>query len=217
MSTRRPPLDLRLIVITDAELARPRALTEVVKAALHAGAPALQLRLKDAPAAELYRHGIQMREITRAADALLFINDRVDVALAVRADGVHLGPSDLPVHAARKAALAAGRPDLLIGASTDDPDTARSLVADGADYIGCGAVLGTTSKPGLEHERIGTDGLTQVVRAVPAPVVGIGGITPENIHEVAATGAAGAAVISAVMRAENTEEAVRALLDAFGG
>lgn len=215
MSNARPPLDLRLIVITDVELAHPRPLPVVVRAALHAGAPALQLRLKDAPATELYRQGIQMRELTRAVDALLFINDRLDVALALQADGVHLGPTDLPVHAARQAARAAGRPDLLIGASTDDPDTARHLVAEGADYIGCGAVFGTTSKAGLDHERIGTDRLAHVVRATPAPVVGIGGITPDNVHEVAATGAAGAAVISAVMMAEDVDETVRALLAAF--
>lgn len=210
-----PPLDLRLIVITDMDLARPRPLTDVVQAALRAGAPAVQLRLKDAPARELHRVGTQIRAMTRDAGALLFINDRLDLALAVEADGVHLGPTDLPVHAARLAARAAGRPHLLIGASTDSPATARQLSADGADYIGCGAVFGTSSKPELGSERIGTDRLHEVVEAVSCPVVGIGGVTPDNVRQVAATGAAGAAVIGAVMAAPDVELAVRRLLAPF--
>lgn len=209
------PLDLRLIVITDMELARPRALLDVVDAALLAGAPALQLRLKDASAGELYRVGLQLRAMTRAANALLFINDRVDVALALGADGVHLGPTDLPVTAARAAARAGGQPELLIGTSTDDPARARQAVGDGADYIGCGAVFGTTSKPEVGQERIGTEGLQQVVEAVSLPVVGIGGITPTNVREIALTGAAGAAVIGAVMAAENVGTAVQRLLAPF--
>ncbi len=224
-------IDLRLIVITDTHMARPRTLTEVVEAALLAGAPAIQLRSKEATAAELYQQALELRVLTRAAGALLFINDRVDVALAVHADGVHLGPADLPIAAARRAAHAAhadpvahadpdatrntDRDTFLIGASTDDPDIARTLAADGADYLGCGAVFGTTSKKGLAHERIGTDRLQEVVRAVAIPVIGIGGITPQNVHEVAATGARGAATISAVMSAPDIHDAVHKLLAAF--
>ncbi len=209
------PPDLRLIVITDAALAHPRSVPQVVRAALAAGAPAIQLRIKPSSAAELYRLGMEVRTETREAGALLFINDRLDVALALQADGVHLGPSDLPVSAARSAARAAGRPELLIGASTDDPATARRLVADGADYLGCGAVFGTTSKQEVGDERIGTDRLRDVVQAVPCPVIGIGGITPDNVHQVAATGAAGAAAIGAIMGAEDIRETVRQMLAAF--
>ncbi|NIP82458.1 MAG: thiamine phosphate synthase, partial [Gemmatimonadetes bacterium] len=86
----------------------------------------------------------------------------------------------------------------------------------GADYIGCGAVFGTTSKPGLADERIGPEGLGRVVRSVDIPVVGIGGVTPDNVHEIAAAGAAGAAVIGAVMTAPDPRAAVRRLLAAFG-
>lgn len=217
MDAAAPDLDLRLIVITDLDLARPRSIADVVRAALGAGAPAIQLRLKDAPPAALHRHALELRSLTRDADALLFINDRLDIAIAAEADGVHLGPDDLPIPAARRAAHAAGRPDLLIGASTDDPATARTLEAQGADYIGCGAVFGTTSKGGLEDERIGTERLREVVDSVNCPVVGIGGITPRNIPAVAATGAAGAAAIRAIMAADDIEAVVRALLDPFPG
>lgn len=215
MSREPAALDLRLIVITDAELARPRALLDILHAALDAGAPAIQLRAKGAPASELYRQGLRLRPLTRAAGARLFINDRLDVALAVDADGVHLGPDDLPVSAARRAARAVGRSDLLIGASTDDPETARRLVDQGADYLGCGAVFGTTSKPEVGDERIGTDRLRMVVDAVSCPVVGIGGVTPHNAQAVAATGAAGVAVIGAVMTAADVRTAVQQLLAAF--
>lgn len=217
MAHPKPRLDLRLILITDAELARPRSMRQVVEAALTAGAPSVQLRMKGASARELYYEGQALRELTREAGALLFINDRLDVALAVDADGVHLGPADLPVAAARRAARAAHRPDLIIGASTDDPGRARQLVEAGADYIGCGAVFGTTSKPEVGNERIGTERLRAVVHAVPVPVVGIGGITPENVNEVAASGARGAAVIGAVMTADDVGAAVQRLLAPFAG
>jgi thiamine-phosphate pyrophosphorylase len=208
-------VDLRLIVITDAHLAAPRPVDDVVLAALEAGAPAIQLRDKAATAAQLYQHALQLIDLTRRYGALLFINDRLDVALATGADGVHLGPHDLPIAAARGAADRAGRADLLLGASTDDPSRARQAAREGADYIGCGAVFGTTSKQDAGDERIGTARLADVARAVQIPVVGIGGITPDNVHEVSAAGAAGAAVIGAVMGAEDVGATVRTFLAAF--
>jgi thiamine-phosphate pyrophosphorylase len=212
-------MDLRLIVITDARIAAPRAVDDVVRAALEAGAPAIQLRDKHATAAELYQQALQLLTLTRKHGALLFINDRLDIALAAGADGVHLGPDDLPVAAARQASRQAsqrhGRPDLLLGYSTDDPHRAHQAASDGADYIGCGAVFGTTSKEEVGEERIGTDRLAAVIRAVPVPVVGIGGITAANAPLVRDAGAAGAAVIGAVMAADDVAVAVRGLLAAF--
>ena len=214
-ATAGTPPELRLIVITDAGAAAPRAVDQVVAEALQAGAPAIQLRDKNATPAELYQEALELVDLTRTFGARLFINDRLDVALAAGADGVHLGPHDLPVAAARAAAAMAGRPDLLIGTSTDRPDAARALVAEGADYIGCGAVYGTPSKKGLEDERIGPEGLRAVVDAVDVPVVGIGGVDTDNVMEIAATGAAGAAVIRAVMGAEDVAAAVQRLIGAF--
>ncbi len=202
--------DLRLIVITDRQLAAPRDVIAVVGAALRAGAPAIQLRDKHATARELFEQATLLRVLTREHGALLFINDRLDVALATAADGAHLGPDDIPLHAAGRAVP----PGFLIGVSTDDPAAASQAEQHGAAYIGCGAVFGTTSKD-VGGEAIGTAQLQRVVHAVRIPVVGIGGIDTANVGGVAATGAAGAAVIGAVMKASDVESAVRSLLKPF--
>ena len=203
-------LDLRLIVITDRVLAAPRDLTEVVRSALSAGAPAVQLRDKNATARELFEQAIWLRALTREYHARLFINDRLDIALAADADGVHLGPDDIPLVAARAAV-----PDnFLIGVSTDDPQAAQAAQQRGADYLGCGAVFGTTSKD-VAGQAIGTAQLQRVVEAVRIPVVGIGGVDVSNVGAVAATGAAGTAVIGAVMKAAHIEQTVQRLLHPF--
>jgi thiamine-phosphate pyrophosphorylase len=211
VSGRSTLADLRLIVITDRELARPHALEDVLHAALEAGAPAIQLRDKQATARELYEQALELRTLTRRFGARLFINDRLDVALAAGADGVHLGPGDLPVAAARHAA----RAPFLIGFSADDPAIARVAIAAGADYIGCGAVFATASKDEAAGEQIGTAGLAAMVRASDAPVIAIGGIGPRNVAAVAATGAAGCAAIGAIMTAPDPAAAVQQLLAAF--
>jgi thiamine-phosphate pyrophosphorylase len=202
------PLDLRLIVITDRALAAPRSLIEVVGAAVDAGAPAIQLRDKGADARQLFELARTLLPRVHAAGARLFINDRLDVALAAGADGVHLGPDDLPVDAAHRIAPAG----FLIGYSTDDPQAARRAEQQGAAYIGCGAVFGTTTKHDIGDERIGLDRLREVVDAVDIPVVGIGGITTANAAGVRSTGAAGVAAVAAVMTASHVATAVRGLL-----
>lgn len=203
-------MDLRLIVITDRALAAPRALEDVVRAALVAGAPVIQLRDKTADARSLFEQARALLRLTRAHGALLFVNDRLDVALAAGADGVHLGPDDLPVAAARSPAPT----DFLVGFSTDDPALARRAAADGAVYIGCGAVFGTRTKD-VGDERIGPEGLRRVVEAVHVPVIGIGGVTVENVAELARVGAAGAAVVGAVMKAADVHDTVRRLMAPF--
>jgi thiamine-phosphate pyrophosphorylase len=205
------PLDLRLIVITDRAAAAPRAVRAIVTAALAAGAPAIQLRDKQATPAELLLQANELLPLVRARGARLIVNDRLDVALAAGADGVHLGPDDLPVVTARRIAP----PDFIIGCSADDPDVALQAERDGASYIGCGAVFGSPTKPEVASERIGTARLDQVARALSIPVVGIGGITTANIAQVAATCAAGAAVVSAVMSAPDPARATTELLGAF--
>ena len=203
---------LRLIVITDAGLAAPRSVEEVVAAALDAGAPSIQLRAKGATARELLELGGRLLRLTRDVGALLFVNDRVDVALALGADGAHVGPDDLPV-AALRAAVPAG---FLLGASADDPVVARRLVREGADYIGCGTVYATSTKSDA-GQVIGLDGLERVARAADVPVVGIGGVTVERSAEVAGTAAAGVAVVGAVMAAADPGAVVRGLLAPWAG
>ena len=181
----------------------------MVGAALRAGAPAVQLRDKVLPPRDLLPLARHLRALTAAARALFFVNDRLDVALAAGADGVHLGPEDLPVAAARRIAP----PGFLIGHSADDPGAARAAVAAGADYIGCGTVFGTRTKAGA-GAAIGVRRLEEVARCVDVPVVGIGGITVRNAERVFAAGAAGCAVVSAVMGATDPERAVRGFLRA---
>ena len=200
---------LRLIVITDRLLALPREVTEVVAAALRAGAPAVQLRDKTLPPRDTLPLARRLRMDTEAAGALFFVNDRLDLALAVRADGVHLGPDDLPVAAARRIAP----PGFLIGYSADDPDVARAAIADGADYIGCGAVFPTRTKSDAGCA-VGLERLATVAESVDAPVVAIGGITSARAGGVCRAGAAGCAVVSAVMAAPDPGRAVHSLLRA---
>lgn len=202
---------LRLIVITDRELARPREVAEVVAAALRAGAPAVQLREKALPPRDTVPLARRLRAETEVARALFFVNDRLDLALAVGADGVHLGPNDLPVSAARRIAP----PGFLIGYSADDPGAARTAVADGADYIGCGAVFPTSTKKDAGRA-VGLAGLARVVEAVDAPVVAIGGIATASAAGVFRAGAAGCAVVGAVMAARDPGHVVNGLLRAAG-
>jgi thiamine-phosphate pyrophosphorylase len=204
-------MDLRLIVITDRALAAPRTITDIVRECLEGGAPAVQLRDKHASPAELLEQALALRELTARHDALLFVNDRLDVAIAAGADGVHLGPDDIPLPAAR----AALPPAFLIGCSTDDPVLAHAHEGNGANYVGCGAVFGTTSKAEVADEQIGPEGLREVVKAVRIPVIGIGGVTPQNVHLVAQAGAAGCAVIGAIMKSSSPGKTVAALLAPF--
>jgi len=210
--------DVSLVVITDAGLARPRSVLEVVRQAVEAGAPAIQLRDKTAGARALAEAARALLVVTRPAGALLMINDRLDVALAVGADGVHIGPDDIPVAAARSAVRDARLHGVIpegfvVGTSTDDPEEALRLVGEGADYIGCGTVYPTTSKPDA-GEVIGLEGLRRVVAAVDVPVFGIGGVSAAGSAEIAReTGASGIAVIGAVMSAPDPGAAVRALME----
>ena len=203
---------LKLIVITDAELAYPGSVVEVARDALRAGAPAIQLRDKRSAGAELFTTARALLEHTHEAGALLFINDRVDVALAVGADGVHVGPDDIPVGAIRASVPS----HFLIGTSTDDPSRARRLAFEGADYIGCGAVYETSSKPDVGCV-IGLNALERVATSVEIPVIGIGGISVQQSAEIASTSAAGIAVIRAVMAAQDVGAAVSRLLAPWVG
>jgi thiamine-phosphate pyrophosphorylase len=200
---------LRLMVLTDPRPRCGRPLLAVVGECLEAGATAIQLRNKAATDEELYEQALRLGELTREHGALLIVNDRFDVALAAGADGVHLGPEDLPIEVVR---LHAGD-DLLIGYSSDDPVGGLLAAQAGADYLGVGAVYGTSSKAGLADEAIGPERVGQVLHAAGLPGVGIGGITPDNAAAVFETGA-GVAVLGAVMRAERPGEIVRRILAA---
>lgn len=197
---------LRLMVVTSPRPACGRPLVDVVAECAAAGATAVELRDKQASGRELFRLARRLLEVLRATGALFLVNDRLDVALAAGAHGVHLGPEDLPVARARELAP----PGFVIGYSTDDPREAVEAARTGADYLGVGAVFGTRTKEGLAGEAIGPERVREVLEAAGLPGVGIGGITPENAGAVARTGA-GVAAVGAVLGARRPAEAVRAL------
>jgi thiamine-phosphate pyrophosphorylase len=199
---------LALIVVTDAACGEGRELVEVVRAALAGGAPAVQLRAKHEPTRAMVELALRLAEETRRAGALLFVNDRLDVALAAGADGVHLGDDDLPLPAARRLAP----PEFLIGRSVATPREAAQAVREGADYLGVGPVFATLSKADA-GDAIGAEGVRAVCSvAGGVPVVGIGGIDAGNAGVVAGAGAAGVAVIRAVMLAADPRAAAAELL-----
>lgn len=208
-----PILDARslhVVVITDPTPPGRRAVMEVVEAALQGGCRCIQLRNKSATPVQLLEEAHRLRALTREYGALLIVNDRFDVALASRADGVHVGPHDIPVEAIR-----ASVPDgFIIGASCDDLGTARELVASGADYLGCGTVFATSTKLDA-GAAIGPSRVAELASATSVPVVAIGGISVDNAHELSATGAAGIAVVGAVMGARDPRQAVEHLRAAF--
>ncbi|MCA6213049.1 thiamine phosphate synthase [Thermococcus bergensis] len=188
---------LRLYVITDRRL-KPEV--ESVKEALEGGATSIQLRIKNAPTREMIEIGKEIRKLTEEYDALYFVDDRVDVALATNADGVQLGLEDMPISLARDIA-----PNLVIGASVYSLEEALQAEKEGADYLGAGSVFPTPTKKDVKI--IGIEGLSRIVESVKIPVVAIGGINHENVKEVLKTGVDGVAVISAIMGAENVKKA----------
>lgn len=178
-----------------------------LKSVLSAGVPTIQVRSKSASTRELFELASLVREEAEGFPVLIFVNDRSDVALAVGADGVHVGPADLPVLHIRRSCPE----EFLIGTSSDDPRLAGGLIAEGADYVGCGAVFATATKP-TAGQGIGIHGLSRVVAAVDAPVVGIGGITLQNVQEVMTSGCAGVAILSGIAGAESPGAVVREIL-----
>jgi thiamine-phosphate pyrophosphorylase len=205
------PDRLRVVVVTDR--GRTGDDLAALRGAARGGATAIQLREKDLPAGALLRRAREIREAIARHGVLLLVNDRLDVALAAGADGVHLGESALPVGEARRVA----GDSLLIGASRHDPHGVARAVADGADYVVFGPVRDTPSKRGILDPR-GWDGLREAVGAAGGrPVVAIGGMDASVAREARAAGAAGVAVIRAVLATEDPEAAARRLRDAVGG
>jgi thiamine-phosphate pyrophosphorylase len=189
----------------------PDQLLHAVALALDGGVDCVQLRDKSASAATLYAQASQLLAVTRQHGARLAVNDRLDVALAAGADGVHLAAQSLPVPAAVR--LAAGR--LLVGCSVHSLEAATTAAAGGADYVTFGHVFPTSTHPGVPPR--GLDQLSQIVQAVDVPVLAIGGITADNLDEVLATGCAGVAVISAILSDPDPSQAaarLRRALDA---
>ncbi len=201
-------LDFSLYLITDRhQLPAGRTLFETVEQALKGGVRAVQLREKDLSARELLELALPLRELTRRYQARLLVNDRIDVALAAEADGVHLGRQSLPVAAARRL-LGAGR---LLGVSTHAPEEIAAAREAGADFVTFGPVYFTPSKAGFGPPQ-GLERLREACRQASLPVFALGGIGADQAAEVLAEGAAGIAVISAILTAPSPAEAARRFL-----
>ena len=202
------PANWETYLVTQESISDGRSTPEIVSAAIDGGIDAVQLREKDATARARYELGRRLRELTDAADVPLIVNDRIDLAMAIDADGVHLGQTDLPVSVARTLL----GDDAIVGCSAWRVDDARAAEREGADYLGTGAVYGTSSKDVDEDkDGIGPEGVAAVTDAVSIPVVGIGGITPANAAAVVDAGATGVAVISSITAAEDPATATQHL------
>lgn len=207
----QPNVDLTLYVVTDPALPGERDIVETIRAAVHGGATIVQLRDKSAGTRDLVEQARALRQVCASRGIPLIINDRVDVALASGADGVHVGQSDMPLEDARRLL----GPDAIVGVSIRSLDELRSAERGGATYLAANGVWATPTKTDF-GEPLGLEGLSELVSATKLPMVAIGGIQVSNAREIARAGAAGIAVVSAVMRADDPSAACRQLRAAFG-
>jgi thiamine-phosphate pyrophosphorylase len=197
----------RLHVITDTRAGRDPL--PVVRAALDAGAPVVQVRGKELSDGELYELTCRVLELCASSGATCLVDDRVDIAIAAGADGVHVGAQDLPVSVVRRLV-----PDAIVGATARDPERARALAREGASYLGVGPAYATTSKHGLPPT-LGAHGVGAVAAAVAIPVVAISGVTAAQVPDLLAAGVHGVAVIGAISEATDPYAATTELLQAL--
>jgi thiamine-phosphate pyrophosphorylase len=201
--------DFRLYLITDRKQTKI-SLPDAIRLALQGGVRAIQLREKDLPIRELLILARELRSITKEFKARLFINDRVDVAVAVGADGVHIGHQSMPITAVRKIAGSS----MMIGVSTHNVHEAKEAEAGGADLITYGPVYSTPSK--IQYGApIGLEAIRTVKQQVRIPVFGLGGIKLNTIPEVLQAGADGIAMISAILAADDIRKTANTILDAM--
>ncbi len=199
-------MDPTLYVVLDRTVARGRDLEEILAAVIDGGCRMVQLREKEWPSGRLLPVARRLAERCRRAGVTFIVNDRVDLALAVDADGVHLGQDDLPPRAARPLL----RPGMILGCSTHSVEQALRAHEEDADYIAVGSMFATATKP--DFQLVGPSLLARIRPMTPRPLVGIGGITAENVAEVIRAGADGVAVISAVCGAADPAAASRHVL-----
>jgi len=191
-------IDYSLYLVTDRGLARGRSTFDIVKAAVSGGVTCVQLREKDCSTLEYIEQALAIKNFLGEREVPLIINDRLDVALAVAADGVHLGQSDMPLEMARKIA----GPSMLIGISAESVQDAVQAEKGGADYLGVSPIYATPTKTDTVFP-LGLEGLREIKKRVKIPLVGIGGLNKFNAAEVIRNGADGVAVVSAIVAAED--------------
>ena len=198
--------DYSLYLVTDRSLSKGRSTLQIVTAAVAGGATCVQLREKQCGTREFINEALALKPLLNAHNIPLIINDRLDVALAVEADGVHLGQTDMPIAMARKIAGSS----LLIGISAESLEDALEAQREGADYIGISPVFATPTKIDTAPP-LGLTGVSKIRAQVDIPMVGIGGINQDNAASVIAAGADGVAVVSAIVSAADPGTAAKSL------
>lgn len=204
-------IDWRLCLVADAESAGERNILALIQEAVRGGATMIQLRAKTLSLREFLRISLEASKLFKRENIPLIINDRIDIALACQATGVHLGQEDFPLSFARKIL---GKKKL-IGISVNTEEEALEAEKKGADYLGVGPIFPTPSKKDLK-QLLGLDGLRRIREKIKIPILAIGGINAKNAREVIKAGADGIAVISAIMGAEDIRRATRELREAIG-
>jgi len=199
-------IDYSLYLVTDRGLSRGRSTLDIVRAAVRGGVTCVQLREKTCSTREFIVEALAIRDFLKSRGIPLIINDRVDIALAVGADGVHLGQSDMPLAMARSI-LGKSR---IIGVSAESLHDAAEAEKGGADYLGVSPIFATATKTDTAAP-LGLEGLQAIRQAVKLPLIAIGGLGPGNAAHVIAAGADGVAVVSAIVGVDDPEQAAREL------
>lgn len=202
----RPEMDYRLYLYTNRRIMTTETIEEAVELAIQGGVTIVQLREKDCTTKKFYELAVMVKQVTDAYEVPLIINDRPDIALAIGADGVHLGQDDLPIRVARNVMGA----DKVVGATVHSVEEAVHAWKSGADYLGAGELFGTF--PILDSNGMTMDVFREICDSVPIPVVAVGGIKPDNVGVLNDTKAAGVAVTSAILGKEDITEAAEEIV-----
>ncbi|WP_405288773.1 thiamine phosphate synthase [Methanobrevibacter sp.] len=206
---KKEDIDYSVYLVTDRRNKTDEEFLNIIEEAIKGGTTIVQLREKTASTKEFYDLALKVKEITSRYDVPLLINDRIDIALAVDSEGVHIGQDDMPAGIAREII----GEDKILGVSASTVEEAKKAEIDSADYIGSGAVFPTATKD--DADSVSEEELKEIVDSIDIPVVAIGGITIENAHTLKASGIAGFSVVSAIMSAEDPKEASEKLKEIY--
>ena len=206
---KKEDIDYSVYLVTDRRNKTDEEFLNIIEEAIKGGTTVVQLREKTASTKEFYDLALRVKEITSRYGVPLLINDRIDIALAVDSEGVHIGQDDMPAGIAREII----GEDKILGVSASTVKEAKKAEIDSADYIGSGAVFPTATKD--DADSVSEEELKEIVDSIDIPVVAIGGITIENAHTLKASGIAGFSVVSAIMSAEDPKEASEKLKEIY--
>ena len=202
-------IDYSVYLVTDHRNKTDEEFLNIIEEAIKGGTTVVQLREKTASTKDFYELALKVKEITSKYDVPLLINDRIDIALAVDSEGIHIGQDDMPAEIARKII----GDNKILGVSASTVEQAKKAEKDGADYIGSGAIFPTSTKD--DADSVSKEELKEIVDSIDIPVVAIGGITLDNASSIKDTGIAGFSVVSAIMSAEDPKEASRKLKEIY--